>query len=148
MWTVIIRDGIFWLFCIQNIDFILFFTSNLDLHNVISILQQFDSKIFGFISFLSSRTKIEYKLRTETCNNIILTYLEMIPFCTFCIKLHHFYIIIPDSNGNIFKIWYHNYQFQYRNFKNRFDNFWDRDCLCCPSPAHFTRRHWTKSMHK
>jgi len=102
-WTVIIRDSILWSFYIQNIDFILFLTSNLDLLNVISILQRFDSKLFGFISFLSWRTKIEYKSRTETCNDIILTYLEMIPFCTFCIKLHHFYIIIPDSNGNIFK---------------------------------------------
>jgi hypothetical protein len=40
--NVIILDIILWLFYMQNINFILFFSQNLDLHNVISILHQFD----------------------------------------------------------------------------------------------------------
>jgi hypothetical protein len=45
MWIVIIL----WSFYIQNMDIISFFTQNLNLHNIILILCQFDSKIVGFV---------------------------------------------------------------------------------------------------
>jgi len=60
MWSVIILRIILWSFYIQNINFIAFFTQNIDLHNIISIWHQFDSKIFSFISFFSTKLLFWY----------------------------------------------------------------------------------------
>ncbi len=49
-----------------------------------------------------------------------------------CIKLYQYvYIDFPDlEQSNFQKKQYYNYQYQYRDYKNWYDNFWDWDHLC------------------
>jgi hypothetical protein len=95
-----------------------------------SVLYHFEYKIISLTLFRVQ--KIEYKLRTETCNDAILRYLSILPFC------FEFYSIVLTlsqhsltSNSNIFKKWYDNYWYQYTGYKNWYNNFWDFQS--CPS---------------
>ncbi len=71
-------------------QFHLFFTQNLNLHNVNSILHHLIKKYSALYHFwvqnnqfkIDLNTKIEYKLRTEMCNDIISRYLKKVMFCT------------------------------------------------------------------
>ncbi len=134
MWMVIIRDHWFKIVFKWNIIFTLFFTQNLNLHNIISILRQFDSKIFGFILFWVQNYQFDIVSRTEKLQqyNFEISQKGTILYQILLTLSPHSWpqMVSFSKNG------YDNYWYRYTSYKNQYNNFWDRDCLCfqsCPT---------------
>ncbi len=86
-----------------------------------------DFKIIKYVETtkLSVWYHFKYKLRTETCNDIISRYFKMYLLFLVCIELYQLNILWISLLNQTVKTWYDNSQYQYSNSKIRYVNFRD-----------------------